>query len=75
MAQHDWQYGFCQRCGHSTDLSGGSNEDAPPCIAYEPETAQRLVETIIAALGTPDPSPDALSRAVQAAQTILDEDS
>ncbi len=29
--EHDWSYGECMKCGFSTDLSGVSIEDAPPC--------------------------------------------
>lgn len=57
--EHDWSYGTCSRCGHSTDLSGVPIEDAPPCVA-DPEDAdiETLIDNILDAYGVfPDDIP------------------
>ena len=46
MADHDWLYGNCRRCGWNTDLQGGTNEDADPCLRSADEIVDWVGETI-----------------------------
>ena len=73
--KHDWIYGECQRCGFSTDLAGVSNEDAPPCEAFDADAAERLVDAVGAALGvdTGNISEQRMAEALAAATAILEE--
>lgn len=75
--EHDWTYGECRRCGYSTDLAGGTIEDAPPCVPYDADTAERLVDAIGEALGVDTAGncveDGSFQRAIEAAQRILDE--
>ena len=56
-------------------MAGDDIETAPPCIPYDDDTAEKLVDAIGAALGvdTGTISEDRMAEAVAAAETALRE--
>jgi hypothetical protein len=67
-----FEHGMCRRCDFSTDLAGVTNDDAPPCTAYDTDAAESIVVAVAKALGVElvDDSPQ-LDNAVEAVKGIL----